>query len=125
MDAILLRKLSRKSILQEGKYSGLSIQEMINLGHTRILRWYYYNLSNIDFLEDIKNEIGITPDVYINKPGVDKRLSDVVNEIMLSKMPMKGKMHQQKLNKVVAEKTYRKSSRVLTKAQMQAKNHGR
>lgn len=72
MDVVLLRKLSRKSILGFGKYKELSVQQMINLNHTAILRWYYYNSSNITFLDDILDEIHISEKYKIKKPGVDK-----------------------------------------------------
>lgn len=80
---VLLRTLARKSVLDFGKYEGRSIQQVIDLKNTRMLRWYYYNCSMISFLPDILEELGITEEWRIAKPGKDpekgKRLDGVMD----------------------------------------------
>ena len=89
---ILLRTLARKSVLDFGKYEGRSVQQVIDLKNIRLLRWYYYNCSMISFHTDILDEIGITEEWRIDKPGKD---------------PEKGKLLDKK--KDIAIAAYRKS----------------
>lgn len=86
--AILLRTLARKSVLDFGKYEGRSVQQVIDLKNTRMLRWYYYNCSMISFLPDILDELGITEEWRIPKPGKD---------------PEKGKALDKKKDQRIAE----------------------
>ena len=58
-DVVLLRKLSRKSIMKFGVHSLYTVQEIINLNKKKYLRWVYFNCSNIDFMDDILDEIRI------------------------------------------------------------------
>lgn len=78
--AILLRKLTRKSVLGFGKYAESTVQHVIDTYHTRLLRWYYYNSSNITFTDDILEEIGITDEFKINKPGKDPELGEKLDQ---------------------------------------------
>ena len=72
MDVVLLRKLSRKSIINFGKKEGYSVQQMLDLKEKGYLRWMYFNCSMISFLDDILDEINITEDFRIQKPGTNK-----------------------------------------------------
>jgi len=72
MDTILLRTLSFKSTLLFGKYSNLTVQNLIDSQKSWYLVWVYYNLSNISFSPKVLKAIGITN--IINKPGTDKDL---------------------------------------------------
>lgn len=69
MDVTLLRKLSHKSTLQFGKYADNTVQNLIDLKHYRYLRWCYFNLDMISFLDNILDEINIPIEFRINKPG--------------------------------------------------------
>lgn len=74
MDVPLLRTLTWKSTLGFGKYKELRIQEIFDLRHTAYLRYIYYNISGINFIEDILIEIGVITtygDDRIEKPGID------------------------------------------------------
>ena len=68
---VLLRTLARKSVLDFGKHKDRSVQQLLDLKHYRVLRWYYYNCSMISFLPDILDEIGIPEESRIAKPGKD------------------------------------------------------
>lgn len=83
--AILLRTLARKSVLDFGKYKDRSVQQVIDLKNVRMLRWYYYNCSMISFLPDILDEIGITEEWRINKPGKDPEKGKKLDNIKDSK----------------------------------------
>lgn len=80
---IRLRTLARKSVLDFGQFEGRTVQQMLDLKHYRILRWYYYNCSMISFLPDILDEIGITEEWRIDKPAKDPEKGkelDSINE---------------------------------------------
>ncbi len=68
--AVLLRTLTRKSVLWFGKFEGLKIQQIIDLRHQTYLRWIYYNCKEVTFLDDILSEITIIEDRRIAKPGI-------------------------------------------------------
>ena len=70
-DVVLLRTLARKSIITGGRCEGLAVQDVINMGDIYYLAYSYYRYSMISFLDDILDEIGITEDLRINKPGSD------------------------------------------------------
>lgn len=72
MDIIRLRTMARKSVFEGGTCDNCSVQQMLNLKAWKTLRWIYYNCSNISFLPDILDEIGITEEWRIAKPGTDK-----------------------------------------------------
>jgi len=67
--SINLRTLALKSLMKFGRWPELTVQEMINIGRQRELLRSYYGLSMINFNQEIKDLIGITPDLEIQKPG--------------------------------------------------------
>ena len=69
--AILLRTLTEKSYMNHGKFRGNRVRNILNLGisgKTSIV-WYYYNSSMISFCDELLNELGITEELRIEKPG--------------------------------------------------------
>ena len=73
-DVILLRTLTLKSKLMFGKYSDLTVQEVVNINQMSYLRWAYYNMDGITFIPKILIALGINQTGYINKPGTDKNI---------------------------------------------------
>ena len=73
--SVLLRILTKKSRIFYGKYEGVRVGDVLNLGIQGIayLRWSYYNQSMISFSDEILDEIKITTEFRINKPGKDGR----------------------------------------------------
>jgi hypothetical protein len=71
METTLKRTLTRKSILGFGykEIRDLSIQMLLDLRKHRMLIDAYFNLQKIDFVDDVLNEIGITEQYRIPKPG--------------------------------------------------------
>lgn len=124
MNAILLRKMTEKSYFHEGKFSGVPIFQLLQLNHKRYLRWCYYNMSNIDFVDDIKLKIGITKDFEIKKPGTDKEMFIKTNDFYESKMSFLAKKHFNKVKRINKEKADRLSG-VESKSVMQARNQGK
>ena len=92
MDSTILRKLSYRSMLTFGKYGELTVEEMLNLNRTRYLRWCYYNLERISFIDEILEKIGIKGEYVICKPGKDSDLGLLLNKKMVESMHWKGRI---------------------------------
>jgi hypothetical protein len=69
MSIVKLRKMAMGSVMKFGKYPDLSVMELINLQRHGYLLWIYYSMSNIDFTEEVKEYLQLTPDREIEKPG--------------------------------------------------------
>lgn len=67
MHVVLLRTLTRKSILGFGNFKDVSIQNMIDMRMERELLHIYYTCRNIDFCQDLKDELCISGEREINK----------------------------------------------------------
>lgn len=128
-DVVLLRKLTEKSTLKFGMYDNVPIYNLLDLKKYSYLRWVYYNSSNITFLDSILEEIGITEEYYIDKPGKNTELGIELNDIKKSKMPFKNKQHIKKV--IRCSKIHKKMSATVTnnikysKGSLQARNHGK
>ena len=70
-DVVLLRTLARKSIMTGGPHEGLSVQMIINMGRQWRLAYTYFRYGMLSFLPDILDELGITEQFRIDKPGSD------------------------------------------------------
>jgi hypothetical protein len=75
-EVVLLRKLTRKSIIGFGKYCGCPVSQIIESNNGRMLVWYYYNIEGISFVDELLDELGITPDIRIKKPSKDPEKFD-------------------------------------------------
>lgn len=102
----LCRKLAWKSTLKFGKYSDLTIQEILDAQHTRYLRWIYYNVSGINFMDDILDTIHIKEEDKIEKPGKDPEKGMEVDDKVYSKANFKSKSHMKKLVRMNTLKSY-------------------
>jgi len=67
MSIVLLRTLTRKSIIGFGDYKDLTVQNLIDTFRTKELLKIYYNCRNIDFNQDLKDELCISGEREINK----------------------------------------------------------
>lgn len=71
---VLYRKLGMKSKLGFGKHADLTVHDVLvglspEWKGLEYLYWCYYNCSNISFIDAVLDEIGITPEMRIPKPG--------------------------------------------------------
>ena len=127
-EVTLLRTLTEKSVLKFGKYADVPISNIIALGHNRYLRWIYYNMSNISFMPDVLEKIGVKPEHIINKPGKDEDLYNLLNEEKDSKMSGIMKYRFQKCQKIQQKRKSRNFLRtdrvIFSKANLARKNHG-
>lgn len=65
-----MRTLTLKSLLKFGRFHDHTVGRMIQLEKHDYLRWAYYNCSEISFMTDVLEIIGIKH--IITKPGVDR-----------------------------------------------------
>lgn len=125
MDTILLRTMTLKSCFDEGKFKNVKIQTLFDLHETRYLRWAYYNLSNINFNQEVKNLIGITSEFEIKKPGTCKEMNEKLNSLMDSKISFKAKKHLERKKRIRKEKADRLTIDKTSKSVLQSINQGR
>jgi hypothetical protein len=95
MTRILLKKLTRKSIIDGGKNKGLTVQDVLNKSKSHLI-FSYFNYSNITYTDDILDELRIKPEDRIQKPGKDPKkhqeyIKRNVDAVVLIKMQNEGK----------------------------------
>lgn len=59
-----------------GRYELLTVSQIIGLNKHSYLIWVYYNMSNIDFFDDVLEMLGISEENKIIKPGTDLNYKD-------------------------------------------------
>lgn len=126
---VILRKLTRKSVLGFGKHADLTVGGLLKADRYSYLRWVYYNCSNITFMDNILDLISIPEEERITKPGKDvelfkelkgKRLdscSEWVNYLI--KRKSKCRFKGERVARRKRENCY------FSKNLMQARNHGK
>lgn len=73
-DVILLRTMARKSKFDGGRHEGLSVQDLLNTERYIQLAFTYYNYTRISYQDDILEELNITKELRIEKPGKDMEM---------------------------------------------------
>lgn len=130
----LLRILTLKSRLTDGKFSNQTVETVIAIDPMYL--WYvYYNIEKLTFVEEILQAVGITQ--RIKKPGIDKKL---YHKLCCSNIKEQAsKMDQDHRDKFcIRQKAQRKKKTVCSyarahirdkifysKGNMQRRNHGR
>jgi hypothetical protein len=109
-DVVLLRKLSRKSTMKFGQYEELTVQDIINLTKHKYLRWVYFNCSNIDFMDDVLDEIRIPENFRIKKPIKKPELHDELNKLIFENLDSDFVEKYLKNKNKIAEKTLKGKS---------------
>lgn len=80
MASISLRTLTMKSKIGFGKYSDFTVERMLINDKSWLLVYYYYAYSNINFVDEVLDNINIKSEKKIEKPGKfdnDKALDEV------------------------------------------------
>jgi hypothetical protein len=126
---VLKRILTRKSILGFGNYDvrDLSIQMLLDLRKYNVLICAYYNLGKIGFTDDILDELGITPEYRIEKPGKSEEKRILFFSNRLDKMTDKEKLIYFSTSKIDKQHRNRRAQKsyVGKRAEhLRAKNHG-
>jgi len=105
MSAILLRKLTKKSTLKFGKYKDYTVEHLFGMKKQIDLTSIYFKLSNITFVDEILDELGITENFRIEKPSKNEEL---YKDFMMEKYGVKQKPNK-KLQRMKKETvSYRK-----------------
>lgn len=65
------RKLTEKSFLDYGHFKHCTVAHVIAIGHSKMLISSYFKLSHITFFDNILDQIGISEEWRIKKPGTD------------------------------------------------------
>ena len=68
MAIILLKTLTEKSIIQDGKNKGIPVGELIIRKKTDLI-YTYFHYANLTFTPDIIEKLKIKPEDIIAKPG--------------------------------------------------------
>jgi hypothetical protein len=68
-NVILLRKLTKKSTLNFGKYKEYTVEHLLGMRKQKDLISMYFKLSTITFIDEILDELGITEEYRIVKPS--------------------------------------------------------
>jgi hypothetical protein len=71
-----LRTLAPRSKLWFGQYSGMTVEQVLALGHTRYLRNIYYSVAGFSYQPESLRQMGVREEDEIPKPGVDRGLRD-------------------------------------------------
>jgi hypothetical protein len=92
----LLRKMAYKSVFNFGKFDGYTVEKLLELNHGSYLRFVYYNLSGISFIDEILEKIGIYGedfDYRIKKPGKDPEYGKEIAEMRSKNLSPDFKKH--------------------------------
>lgn len=131
-DRTLLRTLTKKSRMKFGRYRDFTVGDIIST--VADYRWElgscYYNLSMISFDEEVLQELGITEEFRIPKPGK----SNSYNETRFFLLKIKDMLPEQEILKAfrvrkqeqkrATANSLAKSNIKFSKGSMQSKNHG-
>jgi hypothetical protein len=127
MATTLLRKLSRKSQLKFGSMADMTVQMALDLGlkERAKLVWYYYNSSNITYMDDILDELKITENLRIKKPSKEPYLFRVWKGKSLTDNERMGLANaNEKRKKEIRTFGNRLSSPRFSKDGLRKRNHG-
>lgn len=79
--ATLLRTLTLKSKMGFGKYPNETVDFVIKQKRIAYLRWVYFNMSKINFNDEVLGLLRITPKFQIKKPGKNPEQFDSLESI--------------------------------------------
>ena len=99
-ESVLLRTLAKKSKLWFGRYNGLSVQQIIDAQHRTYLRWVYYNFTGITFTEDVLEELTISENRKIKKPGIAPEMHTKIMEENREFLYLHTKSHMDKVIRI-------------------------
>ena len=124
--ATILRKMSRKSVFDFGKHKDKSVQQLFDLLNIRYLRWIYFNMSGITFFDDILDQLKITEEYRIEKPGKNPEMYDYINNKLYKKMSLKRRGLFKQVMKKRSKMRMRNilNEAYLSKGKLQSLNHG-
>jgi hypothetical protein len=128
-DVVLLRTLTEKSTLGFGQYFDMTVFKLIEMQRCQYLRWVYFNCSNVSFCESVLNELKITEEFRILKPGKNNNLYLEIQNKLREDLPdwKKEKIEKRAKNHSKAKTIHSVKSHKAEnyKSVLQRKNHGK
>jgi hypothetical protein len=103
--SVLLRKLTKKSTLNFGKFKDYTVEHLFGMKKQIELTSIYFKLSTITFTDDILDELGITEEWRIIKPSKNVEL---YQDFMSMKYGRKQKPNKQLQSMRKETTSYRK-----------------
>ena len=144
MSVLLLRTITRKSIIGFGNYKDLTVQNLLDMYRAKELLHIYYSCRNIDFNQDLKDELCIYGEREINKKDkTDKKEDRYADNLWLHVNNCLSEMLNKKNDEEIEQGngmlrkikyTYKKNQKnresaqnrnVFSKGAMQRKNQGK
>lgn len=125
----LLRTLTKRSKIKFGQYREHRVEDMIvNRVDKRYLRWMYYSLEGVTFLDEILDELNITEKDRIKKHGKDTELFEKIKKEYFEKLPEEKKSKLKEDQAVRDFNHYKRFQRKddfsFSKERMLRRNHG-
>jgi len=127
-----LRTLTRLSPLNFGKTRKDTVQETLDqgaIGRSRIV-WYYFFMSNISFVDEILDELGVTEELRIEKPTTNKRLFEIwesrlsITDEREIQLHVTAKRRSAEWSRKAARKSINSKDRLgFSRSGLQSKNH--
>jgi hypothetical protein len=143
MSIILLRTLTEKSIIQNGKNKGFPVGDLLLRCKTDLI-YSYFNYANITFTPEIIEKLKIRPEDIIKKPGKAPEKFEFYstrNNYMVSVMKVKSQDVKTEIEQPLMNWYYKRRRKAIfkgrfkgmiereriiySKANMQRRNHGR
>jgi flavorubredoxin len=141
--AILLKTLTRKSIIADGKNKGLSVTDLLKNKKIDLI-YSYFNYSGITFTDDVLDELNINSEDRLKKPGKDpekykkyvERNTYMYAKIIAKKVMKKGEDElQEAIEKIITNRNKRRfkkkykslierEKKTFSKVALMRKNHG-
>jgi hypothetical protein len=126
--AVLLRKLTNKSILKFGKFAELTVQQCIDTKKKKYLRWVYFNCSNITFTDELLDELLIPVWYRFDKPNknteLGKKLDDNLRETYPEWFKDKLQKKSKKIHSMICMKRELREDMQFSKINLMNQNRG-
>lgn len=126
MSTLLLRTMTLKSVIQAGKYSGRTVEYVISKDKDYLL-YIYYNYNLLSFHYTILDELGISLEDRILKPGRNPEL--YLNYKIVTTNSTVGDRFNVRIGQPTplfnATQQFKRDKHYFSKGNMQTFNHGR
>lgn len=126
MDVLLLRTLTFKSRMKFGQYKDLTVHDVLyGMFKPNALIQCYYNLSMVNFTDEVLTAIGVTKEWRIKKPGRDHQKKVEFFKWRAAQKTdierIRDHAHKHKVQKITTDQ--HDKGRIKSKGLLQAINH--
>lgn len=116
------RKLTRKSVIGFGRYKDCTVDRLFKIGKEVDMVDMYFRLSHISFCDDVLNDLNITEEHRIQKPGIDFEKGNIFKDMVYPE-DIERRMIKSKQVSVSKLKSLKHQS--FSKMVLQRRNQGR